>query len=128
MLIIRKAQMQVLFDAAEERLVRKVAAWIREAWPDECGDLSDADLEVSTEGDVTLALSFGFRSDRDVTRLVNLAFALRPTFPDPIEHPWAFPILDDLRLTPAEKLDALWEEARHARLPAGLRATRQVAP
>lgn len=120
--------MKALLDAAEERLVRKVAAWIREAWSDECRNLSDADLEVRMGGDVTLALSFGFEADRDVTRLVNLAFALGPTFPDPNEHPWAFPILDDPRLTPAEKVDTLWEKVRHARLPVDRPAARQVEP
>jgi len=118
-LILRPEQTEALRAGGEARLVRVLCGWARRAWAEFCRDLGDEDLEVRIEGDVCLARSFGFETDRDIGRFINLALTLGPRFPDPRRHPWAFPILEDGTLSPAARIDALWAEIRRRHWPAG---------
>jgi len=101
-------------DAFEAQVVKlfttRVIAHVKAVWPAECGELGDAAVETIVQNGIKRAAGLGLSTELEVVRFVDLAFILAPDFDTKPLSSWTRPILADRKLTPALKLDRLYQQ------------------
>ena len=111
MLTIRREQREAfrayMRQAFEERLIRHVAA----QFPARCRALGIKRVQERVHYGVDVALCYGLKSKRDVSRYINLMFTLGPDFDSDQRLPWAARILEDEFLAPPDKMNVLYRKA-----------------
>ena len=111
-LVIREAQLEAFAGAVDAGLHRRLAAHLRDHFPDDCAELGEEGLGEVVEQGVERAAAHGFEVERDVALYLGLVFVLGPEFDEDPALPWARRVLEDPRLeTAGARMDALWAEA-----------------
>ena len=116
MLVIRASQMKVFRNEArrsfEDQLLRRVASRLEEKGAGVAGDR----LAVRIRSEIEFARGFGFQSERDVARYVELACLLSPGGGLPLE---ARRLLRATDVAPSVRLDRLaaWVESPESAEP-----------
>ncbi|WP_224367641.1 hypothetical protein [Hyalangium versicolor] len=113
MLIIRDAQRARFEHEALDSYKEHLATSLKKHWPRHCSSLGDAELRFTVDKLINRALSYGFTARRDLFRYLNVAFLLGAGF-DTAED-WARALLNDAKLSPADKIERLVARARAER-------------
>lgn len=117
MLVIREEQLAVLRRALYDRFVFESCEHVRRYFPNRCQALGDAGtLEAVREG-LRRGRSYGFESQFDLLRFLNLLFEFGTDFERNDANAWARPHLESNR-SPAFRMDVLMEEAYRRLNPA----------
>jgi hypothetical protein len=100
-------------DAFEAQVVNlfvsRVMEHIKAVWPAECAELGDAAVAETVRSAIRRAAALGLSSEFDVVRFVDLEFILAKDFDTNPFARWTGSILSDRKLSPAAKLDRLYQ-------------------
>lgn len=113
MLVLRRAQLEILAEPVRDRFVAWMATHLRRWFPDELVALDDAGLEAFIRRGIERANGYGFRDEQAVCRYIDLMAVFGPAFDADPRHPWAARVLTDRAITSAEeRIEALGRAAR----------------
>jgi hypothetical protein len=87
----------------------RALAHVKAVWPAETAELGDEATEKIVRSALQRATLFGFSSEYDVIRFVDLAFLLGTDFDTNHGVVWTRPILADRSLAPTAKMDKLYQ-------------------
>jgi hypothetical protein len=105
-LVIRKTQLRALQAERDRDFVAKVAAYLREAFPDKTNALSDAALHDRIRDAMERCFRYGIETERDVCHFVDYTFRYSPDF----DRGWAREILQTYSASAGERLNAVGRE------------------
>lgn len=122
MLIVRRAQIEPFKAHLREPFVLRAVAHVREHFPAECAALPPEGLVDVVRDGVVRAEKYGFESERDATRFLNLMFTFGRSFDRDPTLGWATRLLARVgRANPASLMNRLYVEGlRHESEGAGL--------
>jgi len=110
MLIIRHEQMQMFEDQSLKRFEDKLLKHLREFFPEPCDALGEAGVRNAIQWGRKQAQSYGFASEQEVCKYLNMMFSFGRDFDTDSDLPWVGQILD-LSSVPATKLERLYAAA-----------------
>ena len=122
MLRIRRGQMAELDRYAAAQFEKRVAASLTARWPRTCNKLGAEALRERVRTGVERAQHYGFTTELEVYRYVELMFVLSPDFDTDTRFPWAAEILGEQSLdscTRIDRLEGLAGRCPEARTPEG---------
>jgi hypothetical protein len=112
MLVIRKAQIEVLGDEMRSRLHHELAVHARQFFPDECAAMSDEELLQRMRSSAEAAARWGLRSPRDVCRFANLSMLFGAGFDSNPRLKWIYEMLRDAVVpSRSQRLSQVYAEA-----------------
>jgi len=123
MLTLRQEQIDALAKAAEKQFEDRVLAHLQRVWATECQAVGESRIRQSIREAIERGKALGFVSEYDLVRFIDLFYLLGRKFETNPRAQWAADILNQAELSPATKLDRLWErteqeialkEKRHA--------------
>ena len=101
-------------DAFEAHVVHlftsRVITHVKTVWAAECGELGETAVDAAVRSAIKRAAVLGLSTEQEIVRFVDLAFILAPDFDTMPLSSWTRPILSDRKLTPAAKLDRLYQQ------------------
>jgi hypothetical protein len=106
MLKIGTRQRELLDHAVEAAFVRDLARHLREEHPEPCAGLSDAEIARRAAIGIARARSHELAWESSITAFVAIMFEVAPTFD---EQPAIRRVLGDRRVSPDDRIDALWD-------------------
>lgn len=106
---IRPEQLRALEEEVDRKLEERLGATLCEHWSARCQELGDSLGEVVRAG-IASGRSYGFGSERDLLRYLNVTFALGDDFDR--RHPEARTILDNRSLDATHRIGQLTKWAR----------------
>jgi hypothetical protein len=109
MLVVRRAQLDVLREAALRQLEQRICELMRRYWLEACDALTAAELRELVRDGVTRGRSHGLASERDLTRFVNVMFALGFEFDSDPQCAWAVDVLRTPGVPASTRMDQLCE-------------------
>ena len=107
---VRPEQYAALTEAAHREFVARVAAHLRQFFPERCAELNDEATATIIEAGVERASAYGITGEGEVCRFVDLMFGFGHDFDSSAAFAWAVPLLRDENKTPTEKLDLIFAE------------------
>lgn len=110
-MMIRKAQLDVLTDAARKPFMEYMMGHLNRTYPEQTRMLREDGTRQRIRGGIARAAQYGIIGQRDVARYIDLMFMLSPTFDEDRRFPWASQILTDAGIDPVAKVDRLFEAA-----------------
>jgi hypothetical protein len=111
MLVIRHEQILVLADAMRNRFESEACEHVRRYFPGRCLALGEQALKETVGDGLRRARAYGFQSQFDLLRFLNLLFEFGLDFDRTEEHQWARPFLEAAHRSPTFQMDSLMEEA-----------------
>lgn len=112
MLTIRKEQIEVFENIAIQKFYRKLIPHVYEHFPSHAKYLGENAVLAVIENGCKQALSYGFKSERDLCLYSDLTIMVGVGFDTDPQLPWATEILSDKSLKdPWDKMDKLWDRA-----------------
>ena len=110
MLTIREQQLKVL---AQEMFVSWMISHLKEFFPREASGLDHTEMRRRILVASQRARQYGFNTESQLCRYIDLTFVLPPSFDDNPELPWASEILSDSRIKDADtRMDLLYGAAQ----------------
>lgn len=112
MMMTSPEQMKRLSRAAYNEFENRMVAHLREFFPDQCEELSEDGVRDEIKYGVRRAKLYGFESEQDVCRYIDLMFAFGSNFdadPDLVELRQLLD--DDVAGDPTERMDCLYDVA-----------------
>ena len=110
MLKIRKEQMTAFADLMRRRFEDRMAARLRDLFPQKCTEMGAAAVRESIRDAVQRAARYGVTIEYDVARFIELTYLLSPDFDAAL--PWAAAILSDPDAGSHPKTNDLCRRAR----------------
>jgi hypothetical protein len=107
MLIIRKAQMDVLGSEMAKRFTEKAVAHLRDTFPD-ARQRTDEDLRTLVEHGTARAKGYGLTRTFEVMLFINLVVALGADFDARPEHAHLRRLLENQSLSPSQRLQLIY--------------------
>jgi hypothetical protein len=127
MLSIRPEQLHALTAPAREAFLARMLPHVKRYHPRQAAELGDDGVRDAIRAAVAAADRYGMRIEYDISRFIDLWFALGFDFDVSPRHPWAAPLLAESRLTPSQRMDRLFELAlQYLDMRAAARAKRGV--
>jgi hypothetical protein len=111
MLVIRKAQIKVLEQAARRSFEDRMVGYLSKRFPDTCGAHNEAAVRASIQKGIEQAKRYGITAEYDVARYIDLMLEFSEDFDTSPATSWATPILTNANLGFHAKMDLLWEKA-----------------
>jgi hypothetical protein len=108
-LIIRRAQMGVFEEKRLRRFASTAAPPLAADWPAYAAGIGRDAFEEAIYQHAVVAFRYGFRTENQLLRYVNLVAAFGGRFPG--SRPWAHALLDDIERDGDSRLDLLVREA-----------------
>jgi hypothetical protein len=93
-MVIRDAQRQTLQQSKQDDFVDRLMVHFQKVWPDQVTALGPACRDWIAAG-VVAGSRYGFQTEQETARFVNLWFVWGRAFEDVPEHRWAAIILHD---------------------------------
>ncbi len=112
MIVVRRAQMEVLARTALEPFVENVAAHLRRVWPAETAAMGEAALDALVRDAMVRASRWGIETEFDVGRFCDLMFLWSTDFDTRAELPWVQEILGADGYDGRVKVDLLMERTK----------------
>jgi hypothetical protein len=106
MLKVSAKQREMLNQAIEEAFVREVCRHLRAEHAPRCEGLDDAELSRRARVGIARARIHDLEWDTSITAFVAIMFEVAPTFD---EQPAIRRVLGDRRVSPSQRIDALWD-------------------
>lgn len=113
-LTIRTQQLDVLNRVTQEQFKKRLYAWVKTHWSEVCLSLPSEELRGVLSDGVERALKYRITSERDLTRFVNVMFALGFQFDTDKRYPWAREVLSMPGVPMATRMDQLVDLASKA--------------
>jgi hypothetical protein len=110
--IITKRHVAAFDRPVARNLECRLVGHVKRVLPERCEQLGEAEVRRRVRRAIRQAGSHGIAAAYDICRYVDLTFFLGEEFDADGSCPWATGVLQDGSLTPAEKLDRLYEAAR----------------
>jgi hypothetical protein len=107
MLVIRQAQIDALTMGSDEEFVEFLVNHVKEEDPELENEYDDETLREMVRGGIKRAKSHDFSTAEDLTVFVSLMFEIAPNFD---EQPEIKAVLDNDKIQPEDRLEALWTE------------------
>lgn len=107
MLVIRRAQQQVLAEATRPTFAENVAAHLREVWPEATREMDAETLRAWVSWGVERGARYELVTEYEVGLFLDLTWALGTSFDENDAFPWAREILTDPALDGRRRIDAL---------------------
>lgn len=123
MLIIRKEQMAVFQEQAEQDFILSVIKQLRNDHPDVVKDVPEDTLHKRVAYGVRRAREYGMTWKNNLTTFVTLMFNLSPNFN---KHPVFQKYLTDEKVPPDDRLGILLKETREKDWQDALQSTAQM--
>jgi len=117
MLKIRGEQLAALQASMEERFVARTQGHVREWFPAACMVLSSDELTARIRDGIARARGYGFTSEQDHCRFIDLSFVLGEHFDDDPALPWVAEILAQRVESPDDTMRFLYSEAQRRLAP-----------
>jgi hypothetical protein len=115
MLTIRDAAWDKLAEAAHADFVARMRAHLRKFFPEQCDALGEVKTGQLIEFGITRAREYGFGSERDVCKYIDLMCVFGHRFDRDERLPWARHILESrFPPDPAERMQHLYATALEA--------------
>ena len=112
MLVIRAPQLRALATSGDHSFVRRMVHHLWGHFPARCAPLSDQELVEKIWLEVDRAKTFGFRTEREACKFLNLVFTLGDGFENDPRNAWMLPLLDpESPRAPRFRLDELCARA-----------------
>lgn len=128
MLTIRREQMKVFRKQRYERFLDRLARHARRFFPEQTNDLDGEALRRVCRSLVLRGSRYGFETERDLCKFLNVAFVFGEEFDEDPHLPWTRPYLEDDTAGPTLKISRLYLEAlKHEDEGRGLRASARTA-
>lgn len=108
MLVIRKAQVDLLAGVAFSGVLDRLAAHFQRHYPNECRRAGDAQLRYLISTGAERAALHGFETEIEVGLYINLMIILGCDFDRDPQFPWAAAQLDDDGTEPRPRIDRLF--------------------
>ena len=124
MLVIREAQIVALSRALRSRFEREALGHVKACFPEQCVELGEENAFHYVQQGLRRAKDYGFESQYDLLRFLNVMFTLGADFDQSELHAWMRPILMGRDMAPSTRMDSLLHEL-HLRL---VPATNLTAP
>lgn len=129
MLTIRREQMNVFRKQRHERFLDRLARHARRFFPEQTKSFDDGTLRQICRSLVLRGSRYGFETERDLCKFLNVAFVFGEEFDQDPDIPWIRPYLDDDTAGPTLKVNRLYLEAlKHEDEGRGLRPSVGTAP
>ena len=115
MLVIRRAQIEPFKEHLREPFVLRMVDHVREHFPADCAGLVPEELREIVRDGIVRAEKYGFESERDATRFLNLMFTFGRLFDRDPSLGWATRLLARAgRADPGSLMNRLYVEGlRH---------------
>jgi len=110
MLSIRQEQIAIISEPFLREFEQRVVAHLHRVWPEKCRVFGAEGVAESAREGIQRARQHGFRTERDVTRFVDVMYACGQNFDTDPTLAWAGAILRDERLRPPARMDKLYVE------------------
>ena len=111
MLTIRSPQMAVFAEDSAARFLQGALAHVRRYFPAQCIAVGDNAVVFFLKQGIRRAQDYGFESEYDILRFLNLIFSLGSDFDQVAKYAWMQPYLSEMReMSPTTRMDALMEE------------------
>jgi hypothetical protein len=110
-LTIRSEQLEAIGLARTREFERRAAGHVREYFSESYHAMGEEEVLASVRKALSKGREYGFDSEYDVVRYLNLMYALGFDFDRDIRYPWAGEILTDPQLGGHTKVDALMQMA-----------------
>jgi hypothetical protein len=108
MLLIRHEQMQILSEYCVRQFEDRMFAHVGEVLPEESREMGEPEARRIIRVGVSRAGRYGFETESDVARFIELMFIFGEDLDENPELPWAAEILrDDSYESPTHKMDDL---------------------
>src|SRR5262245_5716804 len=117
MLVIRNEQMAVFSREQWVRFEWQALAHVRHCFPDQWRTLGEGDTMLRVQDGLRRAQNYGFESEYDLLRFLNVMFTLGVDFDSAEEYSWTREILDSRESSPSSRMDELMEEIYTRFLP-----------
>lgn len=108
-LVIRDTQMETLGEAALSRFEERLCELVRRHWQEACLALAPSELRSVIHQGVARGRGYGLASERDLTRFVNVMFALGFEFDTDRRYAWAVDVLSLPGVPASTRMDQLCE-------------------
>ncbi len=118
MLVIREAQIVALSRALRSRFERESLGHVKACFPEQCAELGEENAFHYVQQGLRRAKDYGFESQYDLLRFLNVMFTLGADFDQSELHSWMRPILMGRDMAPSTRMDFLLHEL-HSRLSPG---------
>ena len=110
MLVIREAQLVALSRALRSRFEREALEHVKDCFPDQCAELGEDNAFYYVQQGLRRSRDYGFESQYDSLRFLNVMFALGADFDKSEAHAWMRPILIGRDMAPSTRMDFLLSE------------------
>ena len=110
-MMIRKQQLTVLEEDSRLRFEQKVLKQVERHWPQVCRSCGPAAVRKRVREGIAAARGYGFRTVNQITRYINITFALGAGFDADPRYPWARALLTGSPLAAGDKIDRLCDYA-----------------
>ena len=127
MLVIREAQIVALSRALRSRFEREALGHVKACFPEQCVELGEENAFHYVQQGLRRAKDYGFESQYDLLRFLNVMFTLGGDFDTSELHAWMRPILTGRDMAPSTRMDALLHEL-HLRLSPGYQSDGSESP
>ena len=126
MLVIREAQIVALSRALRSRFEREALEHVKACFPEQCAELGEENAFHYVRQGLRRAKDYGFESQYDLLRFLNVTFSLGGDFDSSEVHAWMRPILTGRDMAPSTRMDSLLQEL-YSRLIPGFESPDQPA-
>ena len=110
MLVIRAEQMAALGAELLRGFEVRALEHVQEYFPEQCNALAAGDRREVVRYGLERARQYGFESEYDLLRFLNLMFTLGGDFDTQADNEWVHQWLNDRTYSPTVRMDALVEE------------------
>lgn len=112
---LRRAHVEAMDAAADERLGVRLLAHVRRCFPEEAAGRNDEELRAAIGQALERARSWGFETDLHLCQFVDLSVVLGGGFDVDPRFPWAGEVLRDPAIPDATlRMSTLWARALRA--------------
>ena len=113
MLRIRKEQNEALAKASLEGFRDRLATHIKKCWPERATQMGQTETYQAIQKGFDKSDEYGFETEYDVARYIDLMYLLSFDFDTDPRYPWASAILNE-RISGRSKMDKFYTQAeRH---------------
>ena len=113
MLTIRKEQTEAMELVELQKFKKKVSIHLKKIWPENCQNMGDTELYASIDQGLQKAQRYGFKSEYDIVRFIDLMYTLSMDFDDDNGDPEINSLLQNNELMPTSKMDLIYDKVEN---------------
>ena len=108
-MIIRSSQMQEFSERKADEFQTFMMGFLREEFPEDSADLTDAQLRAGIERHVLQARNYAIEDENSMAKFITLKWMLGEDFEEFADRPWLMGLLEDRARPAMERMDIALE-------------------